>query len=553
MIHNPILPGFHPDPSIIRVEDDFYLVTSTFEWFPGIPLYHSKDLKHWQLVDHLLKTPKQADLLGVEQSRGVWAPGLSYDEQEGRFYLTYSVVHSRNNWLFDVDNYLMWTDDIRGEWSDPVYVNSSGFDPFIFHDDDGSKWILNKDRDFRPWNMDKRSIVLQQFDPAEKKLVGPVTSISQGATQRRFVEGAHMFKRDGWYYLLTAEGGTGYGHCAAIARSRNIRGPYEPSPYNPVVTSAAEEFAESESTPFLMPERYNPDMYLQKAGHASFVTTPAGEWYMVHLCGRPLMPQKRCILGRETAIQKIEWTDDGWPRLAGGGHLAQEWVEPPEGLDEHPFPAENTFTAFDGERLPLAFCVPRVPITADWAYIDMENHVLKLRGRESLTSFFNTSLIARRLMSFRATVTAKLHFQPDCYQQMAGITCYYDAKNHFCAYKTYDESRGSAMVSVYSFHQNQMVDMKDCAEVPMDGPVWLRACIDHARLQFYYSLDGESYAPLGDEMDMSLLSDETCMPGCFTGSFVGMFAQDIYTRQAWATYEYFHYKQHDDEAAEPIL
>ena len=141
MIHNPILPGFHPDPSIIRVEDDFYLVTSTFEWFPGIPLYHSKDLKHWQLVDHLLKTPKQADLLGVEQSRGVWAPGLSYDEQEGRFYLTYSVVHSRNNWLFDVDNYLMWTDDIRGEWSDPVYVNSSGFDPFIFHDDDGSKWI----------------------------------------------------------------------------------------------------------------------------------------------------------------------------------------------------------------------------------------------------------------------------------------------------------------------------------------------------------------------------------------------------------------------------
>ncbi|MFA9380370.1 MAG: family 43 glycosylhydrolase, partial [Acetanaerobacterium sp.] len=181
MIQNPILPGFNPDPSIIRTGEDYYLVTSSFEWFPGVPLYHSRDLDHWELVDYLLKTKEYLDLTGAKPSRGVWAPGLSYCAQEKRFYLIYSNVHNQNKWMFDVDNYMIWTDDIRGEWSKPAYLNSSGFDPSLFHDDDGRKWLINKDRDFRPVNVDHRAIVIQELDAKEMKLIGTPVVISRGA------------------------------------------------------------------------------------------------------------------------------------------------------------------------------------------------------------------------------------------------------------------------------------------------------------------------------------------------------------------------------------
>ena len=216
MIQNPILPGFNPDPSIIRVKDDYYVVTSSFEWLPGLALYHSKDLVHWHQVANLLKNKKQIDMTGEKPSRGVWAPALDYDEKSGRFYLVYSNVHSQTKSFFDVDNFLMWTDDILGEWSDPIYLNSSGFDPSPFIDDDGSFWLVNKDRDFRPQNIDKRAIVLQRYDFDKRSLVGDPVVISRGVTERRFVEGAHLFKKDGFYYLIAAEGGTGYGHAVTL-------------------------------------------------------------------------------------------------------------------------------------------------------------------------------------------------------------------------------------------------------------------------------------------------------------------------------------------------
>ena len=240
MIQNPILRGFNPDPSIIRVGDDYYIAVSSFEWFPGVPIYHSRDLMHWQLIGHALKTKEYLDLTGEEPSKGVWAPALSYNESEKRFYLIYSNVHCQNPWFFDVDNYLIWTDDIKkGEWSKPVYLNSSGFDPSLFHDDDGRKWLINKDRDFRPGRMDDRSIIVQEYDSERNTLIGQPTVISRGATKRGFVEGAHIYKHNGMYYLITAEGGTGYGHCVAVSRSKSVTGPYEPDPQNPVITSAA--------------------------------------------------------------------------------------------------------------------------------------------------------------------------------------------------------------------------------------------------------------------------------------------------------------------------
>jgi xylan 1,4-beta-xylosidase len=544
IIHNPILPGFNPDPSIIRVESDYYLVTSTFEWFPAIPLYHSRDLIHWRLVDNLLKTRDYLDLTGVPPSKGVWAPALSYSAREKRFYLVYSNVHSQNKAMFDVSNYLIWTDDIQGgNWEGPAYLNSSGFDPSIFHDDDGRKWLINKDRDFRPGNVDNRAIVIQELDTASMRLLGKPVEISRGVTQRRFVEGAHIYKHDGFYYLMAAEGGTGYGHCVTLARSRNVTGPYEACPYGPVVTSAPEEFSATEQDFFMMYERYNPDAALQKAGHGSLVETQTGEWYMTHLCGRPLMPQKRCVLGRETAIQRMRWTQDGWLQMADGTNIAKAEVAAPA-LPPHPFPAENPRDEFDNGVLSAHFLTVRNEMTPDWVDIVSQKSFLRIRGQETLSSNYALGLIARRLTAFCAQFTAKLHFAPTHYHHLAGITCYYDSTSYYTLFKTYDEQRGT-FLTYAAYTDGKLCGYDAAVPVPADAPVYLRAEVDYARLQFYYSLSEKDFLPLGPVLDMSMLADESPGAGWFTGTFVGMFAQDTHSKSQWAGFDYFEYLPQD--------
>ncbi|MFA9381783.1 MAG: family 43 glycosylhydrolase, partial [Acetanaerobacterium sp.] len=360
--------------------------------------------------------------------------------------------------------------------------------------------------------------------------------------QRRFVEGAHIFKRDGWYYLITAEGGTGYGHCAALSRSRSVTGPYEASPYNPMITNTAEEFIGTEETPFMMSDRCNPDADLQKSGHASLVETQTGEWYMAHLCGRPVMPQQRCILGRETSIQKMAWTDDGWLRMADGTNQAKGQTPNPA-LKPSPFTPENPLVDFDSETLDLHFCTPRNEITPDWADLSSHRGFLRLRGRESLTSNYYVSLLARRLSAFHARATTLMQFTPEHYHHLAGITCYYDSESHYCAYKTYDEINNQEILSAYSFIGGQMSDLGVSIPVPTGAPVWLCAEVNVSELAFQYSLDGETYLPLGPALDMTMLSDEASNCGVFTGSFVGMFAQDTHTKSKWAEFDWFRYEE----------
>jgi len=544
MIKNPILPGFHPDPSIIRVSEDFYLVTSTFEWMPGIPLYHSKDLIHWQHVDNLLKGKRQIDMTGERPSRGVWAPALSYDEKTGRFYLIYSNVHNQTKSFFDVDNFLIWTDDILGgeaAWSDPIYINSSGFDPSLFIDDDGSYWIVNKDRDFRPENIDKRAIVVQQYDWETKSLVGEPTIISRGVTERRFVEGAHIYKKDGYYYLMAAEGGTGYGHAVTLARSTKITGSYEASPYGVIITSQPKEFIATEKTSFMMQEQYNPEAGLQKSGHGSLVSTSSGEWYITHLCGRPVMPQMACILGRETSIQKMAWTDDGWLRMADGSNLAKLEVEPPN-LPMHPFPVESPICDFDEEKLPLYWCTPRNEITPDWADLKTRPGYLCLRGRESMSSYYRVSLLARRLTSVNAEATTLLEYSPTHYHHLAGITCFYDAESHFALYKTYDEVKKQEILAAYKFEQNMMSVINKPIPLEKGQPLYLRMKVEMDKLHLQYSVDGQSYTIFSEPQDITILSDEYSKCGWFTGTFIGVFAQDTHTQSKWAAFDWFKYE-----------
>lgn len=536
-IQNPILPGFHPDPSMIRVGEDYYIAVSSFEWFPGVPIYHSKDLVHWELLYNVLDTKEKLPLTGLRPSWGVWAPNLSYSETEQRFYLVYSIVTSNNKWFFDVDNYLLWTDDINGQWQGPAYLNSSGFDPALFHDDDGRKWIVNKDRDFRPTNIDDRTIVVQELDINTRKLLGEPVSVSSGATRRGFVEGAQLMKHEGWYYLITAEGGTGYGHCVAVSRSRQVTGPYEACPHGPVLTSTPGDFVGTEKEPFMMFERYNPETVLQKAGHGSLIETTTGEWYMAHLCGRPL--DMHCVLGRETALQRMDWTPDGWPCMADGTNIAKDKVQAPK-LLEHRFPERGSRETFSDGALSPYFYTPRNVIHEGWAKLSGKG--LSLRGQESLCSNYNVSLIARKLTGFHTVSTTKLQFTPTLYHHLAGVTCYYASQDYYSLFKTWDQEKNSAVLRIYGFIGGALTQHGADIPVLKDDAVWLRVTTDNLKLTFAYSTDGERFLPAGEALDLAPLSDERCSCGTFTGTFVGMFAQDSYTREVWADFNWFDYK-----------
>jgi xylan 1,4-beta-xylosidase len=281
-IQNPILPGFHPDPSICRVGDDYYIANSTFEWFPGVPIHHSRDLVNWRLIGHALTRQSQLDLRGVADSGGVWAPSLSFSD--GQFWLIYTNVRTcgMGRPFKDIKIFLTTSKDILDPWAEPIELNSIGFDPSLFHDDDGRKWLMNMMWDFRKGRSRFAGIVAQEYDYKQGRLVGPMTNV---LAKPVLTEGPNIYKRDGWYYLMLAEGGTGWNHGISMARSRCITGPYELDPQESVLTSR-----DDESLP------------LQKAGHGELVETRFGERYLAHLASRPIMPERRCMLGRETCL-----------------------------------------------------------------------------------------------------------------------------------------------------------------------------------------------------------------------------------------------------------
>lgn len=360
-IQNPVLTGFNPDPSVLRVEDDYYIATSTFEWFPGVQISHSRDLVNWHVVARPLNRYAQLDMRGNPNSGGIWAPCLSY--ADGLFYLIYTDTKDWAGAFKDVRNYLATAAAIEGPWSDPIYLNSSGFDPSLFHDDDGRKWLVNMLWDHRANRNNFGGILLQEYDPDKKTLVGTAKNVFLGTTLG-LVEGPHLYKREGYYYLLTAEGGTFLTHAATVARSKKIDGPYEVMPGNPLVSSASK-----------------PQLRLQSCGHGSLVQHADGSWMLAHLCRRPFK-NGRSILGRETALQKIVW-NDGWPRLASGGQIPLDSFEAPD-LPPCPWPPTPTRDDFDGKVLAIDWQAPRVAIDATMASLAARPSHLCLYGRQSI-------------------------------------------------------------------------------------------------------------------------------------------------------------------------
>lgn len=376
MIENPILRGFNPDPSICRVGQDYYIATSTFEWYPGVQIHHSTDLVNWTLVSRPLNRASQLDMRGNPDSCGVWAPCLSH--AAGRFWLVYTDVKRFDGAFKDAHNYIVTSETIDGDWSDPVYVTSSGFDPSLFHDDDGRTWFLNMRWNHRgpgtgtnPANHLFDGIEIQEWQPG-RGLIGAVATIYTG-TALGLTEAPHLFKREGWYHLTVAEGGTGYDHAVTMARSRHICGPYETHPEQHLLTT-----------------RFAADSPLQRTGHGQYVETPEGEAYHTYLCGRPLQGPRGlfCALGRETGLAACEWRDD-WLYLKGGG-LVPPLTLPATSLRQADQPCHSHFTT----TLPAEFQWLRTPYPD--RLFTLTGQALRLTGRESLGSWFEQSLIARR-------------------------------------------------------------------------------------------------------------------------------------------------------------
>lgn len=527
-IANPILPGFNPDPSICRVGDDYYIATSTFEWFPGVQIHHSRDLKHWRLVTRPLTRPEQLDMRGNPDSCGIWAPCLTH--ADGLFWLVYTDVKRKDGSFKDAHNYIVTAPAIEGPWSDPVYTNSSGFDPSLFHDDDGRKWHLNMIWDHRVGTNSFAGIALQEFDPAAGKLTGPVRNIFRG-TPLGLVEGPHLYRRDGWYYLLTAEGGTGYDHAATLARSRQIGGPYEVHPDTHVLTS-----------------RLDPDNPIQRAGHGDIVETQAGETYLVHLMGRPRLGQNRCQMGRETSIQKCVWGDDGWLRLEAGGVAPEQMVTAPD-LPEYPFPEEPARHEFDDPELPLVFQWLRTPHPERIFSLEARPGHLRLFGRESIGSWFEQALVARRQVSYDYEAETQVDFQPDSLQQTAGLIAYYGRSQFFYLAVTEDDNLGRVLTLLTCAGESPEgalhAPLDAPVQLPGSGPVAMKVTVEGMALRFWFRTGTSEWQRIGPAFDATVLADESAGRGAhgnFTGAFVGMHAMDTSGQAKPADFDYFSYR-----------
>ncbi|MCG8373612.1 MAG: glycoside hydrolase family 43 protein [Balneolales bacterium] len=524
---NPIIRGFNPDPSILRVGDDYYIATSTFEWFPGVQIFHSTDLVNWELINRPLKRVSQLDMRGIPDSCGVWAPCLSY--KDGLFYLVFSNVKSFDGPWKDTPNYIVTTDDIYGDWSDPSFISSAGFDGSLFHDDDGKSYYMSMLMDHTEPDF-FGGIVLQEIDLSTMTLLGEMKHITSG-TELGCTEGPHIYKKDGFYYLILAEGGTEYGHAVSMLRSESIFGKYEVHPENPVFTA-----------------RFNSAHPLQKAGHGDLVETPTGDWYAVFLVGRPLEERGRCILGRETAIEEVIWKD-GWPypveqrepRIS----IPSLQLKPEQMNGNH-----SKLVEFNADELDIDFQSLRVPASEDWCSLKDRPGFLRLYGRESLTSTHLQSLIARRVQDFNVEVTTRMEFNPTNFQELAGLTFYYNTAHFFYLNVRGKKHREGKELVIISSDYYSSKEHENKIDVSGYESILLRGILDREELSFYYSVDeGSTFHQIGNSFDASILSDDYVQgssgryKAAFTGCFVGICCQDLSQNRQHADFEWFHYKE----------
>ncbi|MFN3845916.1 MAG: glycoside hydrolase family 43 protein [Paracoccaceae bacterium] len=511
MVSNPILRGFNPDPSFCRVGLDYYIATSTFEWYPGVQIHHSRDLVNWRLVSRPLNRAALLDMRGNPDSGGVWAPCLSH--ADGRFWLVYTDVKRLDGNFKDAHNYITMCDSIDGEWTDPWYVTSSGFDPSLFHDQDGRKWFVNMRWNHR-WQGSGQNVANDRFDGIEMQEWSPERGLSGlrrdifSGTDLGLTEAPHLFRRNGWYYLTVAEGGTGYDHAVTMARARRIEGPYETHPEKHLITA-----------------RFSPGHPIQRMGHGQYVEGHDGRHWHSYLCGRPVAgPDGKpfCSTGRETGLAEVEWRDD-WLWLKGGGQVPPTTL--PLSVPQRPRSAISR--DFSGSTLPLEFQWLRTPFPS--RLFSLTGTCLRLTGRESLGSWFEQTLVARRQEEASYTAAAVFRAEPPSWQQAAGLITYYNRHKFHAALITCEKgTRVVSLVSCLGDWPREALTFHGIHPCP-EGDVTLGVRVEGAAQQF--TLNGRA---IGATLNAALISDEGGRGehASFTGAFVGVVAHDM-TGQGW--------------------
>lgn len=381
---NPVVPGDFPDPTVCRVGDDYYLASSSFEYFPGVPILHSRDLVHWRLIGYALTRPSQLSLEGVRSSHGVFAPTLRH--HDGVFYLVTTTVGGGGN-------FFVTAADPAGPWSDPVLIDQAGMDPSLHFDEDGTVYYN------RHVGGGDGYIGQATIDPETGELGGELEKV-WGGTGGQWAEGPHLYHHGDWWYVMISEGGTSYAHAITVARSKSPFGPYESCPDNPILT-----------------HRDQPGNPFQAIGHCDLVETPEG-WWAVCLGIRPVAGRTH-HLGRETMLLPVTWSEDGWPRLGVEGRVEAERAAP--ALPPHPWPDLPVRDEFDASELALAWNFVRNPSADDWS-LDARPGFLRLRcSSVTLDDLASPAYVCRRQTGMSVRFATRLDFQPDSESAEAGL------------------------------------------------------------------------------------------------------------------------------------
>lgn len=480
--NNPIIPGFYPDPSVCRVEGDFYLVNSSFEYFPGVPIWHSRDLVNWRQIGNVLSGESQLPLDGCACSDGIYAPTIRHHSSV--FYMITTLVK-----FGEYLNFYVTATNPAGPWSEPVVYDQNGIDPSLFFDDDGKVYFQsNRGMIFKM----ARAIYQSEIDVktgkrlTEPKLVWP----GSGGC---YVEAPHVYKRNGWYYLMVAEGGTAYGHMVTIARSRSVWGPFESCPHNPILSNrhAYEE--------------------LHGTGHGDLIEMPDGSWWMVHLAFRKTVGDVH-TLGRETCLAPVAWIDD-WPVVNVNGtnsEVVHTLLTP-----QHPM--QNMPDSFDGDELPLHWIHLRNPKPSNYSLSERKG-CLRLRGAaETLGDVASPTFVARRQQHFDFQATTRLDFDPLAENEEAGLTLLMTNEHH---YDFFIARRGEQRVLVVKYTLETIQQI--AAEIPLvDGAVDLRILGTKPYYYFSFAQYSEPFRQIAKVNTRYLATEVT---GGYNGVVIGLYA-----------------------------
>lgn len=527
---NPILPGFHPDPSICRVGEDYYLVNSTFSYFPGVPIFHSKDLIHWTQIGNVLDRLEQLDLTDAEHSGGIFAPTIRY--YAGTFYMiTTNIGHG--------GNFIVTASNPAGPWSKPYFLeDADGIDPSLFFDEDGRCYYCGtKDKREGGAFWGDNEIYIQELDLESMRLIGPNYAAWHGALKNcEWQEGPHIYKKDGFYYLMIAEGGTGLNHAVTIARSKSLFTPFEGCIRNPILT-----------------HRHLGKQYpIINTGHADLVDTPDGNWFMVLLASRPC--DGYCNLGRETFLVPVTW-EDGWPVINYGIGLVEE-ISTMRSLHESLIqynnyncltdhnrkneitaiaaPSHSLLEQFESDHLPPYFMYLRNPIKENYRFDKNHSHLRLYSSHNKMVDKKSPTAVFIRQTDFSYVLETKLTPFFNQISTEAGIVLLQSNLYHYRFFITKDKFMSNLytlkIVQCIQGEESTLLDKEGisllCTQGDEEHPshLFLKVMQKRQHLSFAYSLDGLNYHTLIQEVDASILSTEKASG--FVGTCLGIYIQD---------------------------